>query len=282
MQIMVLGPLVALRDSVSIVPSAAKPRQVFSLLALNSNRVVSASLLIEEIWGDKPPRSAATTLQTYIFQLRRKLDATLRPDERLTAKDVVVTRHAGYVLAVPACDIDALEFERLSAEARLAAENGDNAGAADLFTSALALWNGPALVDVQAGGVLEPEIMRLEEARISAIEGRITARLRMGRHQELLSELTALTVKYPMNENMSAQFILALHRSGRSWRALEVYQKLRKTMIDEIGLEPSTRIRRLHQAVLSGHPALDLPGAVDDIEYEALPARDSISVRSAG
>ncbi|WP_051869604.1 AfsR/SARP family transcriptional regulator [Streptomyces resistomycificus] len=156
---------------------------------------------------------------------------------------------------------------------------GDDARAADLFTRALSLWNGPALVDVQAGRILEPEVMRLAEARIAAVEGRLTARLRMGRHAELLSELTVLTMKYPMHENLCAQFMIALHRSGRSWNALEAYQKLRDTMIEELGLEPSARLRRLHQAVLAGDPLLDSPEVADGLDFERRTVGDPLPRR---
>nr|CAJ42325.1 SARP family regulator [Streptomyces steffisburgensis] len=268
MQIKTLGPLVAQENQVSLVPSAGKPRQVLSLLALNANRVISVGTLIEEIWGNNPPRSSATTLQTYIFQLRRNLDSALDRNDGLTAKDILVTQHNGYLLRARPGDIDVHEFERLAGEARSAAAAGDDAAAADLFTEALSLWDGPALVDVQAGRILEPEIMRLTEARLAAVEGRLAARLRMGRHAELLSELTVLTMKYPMHENLCAQFMIALHRSGRSWNALEAYRRLRDTMIEELGLEPSARLRRLHQAVLAGDPVLDPSAAADGLDFE--------------
>ncbi|MEU0074321.1 AfsR/SARP family transcriptional regulator [Streptomyces sp. NPDC006332] len=266
MQIRTLGPLVAQENRVSLVPSASKPRQVLSLLALNANRIISVGTLTEEIWGDNPPRSSATTLQTYVFQLRRNLDAALGHGQ--TAKDILVTQHNGYLLRAQPGEIDVHEFELLSGKARSAAAAGDDAAAADLFTQSLSLWNGPPLVDVQAGRILEPEVMRLAEARIAAVEGRLTARLRMGRHAELLSELTDLTMKYPMHENLCAQFMIALHRSGRAWNALEAYQKLRDTMIEELGLEPSARLRRLHQAVLAGDPLLDPPEVADGLDFE--------------
>ncbi|MEU9336274.1 AfsR/SARP family transcriptional regulator [Streptomyces sp. NPDC048290] len=272
MQIKTLGPLVAQENQISLVPSAGKPRQVLSLLALNANRAISVGTLIEEIWGDDPPRSYATTLQTYILQLRRNLDAALKAaqgdGDRATAKDILVTQHNGYLLRVNPRDIDVHEFEALSDRARSAASSGEDAAASALFTEALSLWNGPPLVDVSIGRVLEPEVMRLKEARLAAVEGRLTARLRLGRHAELLSELTVLTMQYPMHENLCAQFMIALHRSGRSWNALEAYQKLRDTMIEELGLEPSARLRRLHQAVLAGDPLLDALEAVDGLDFE--------------
>jgi SARP family transcriptional regulator, regulator of embCAB operon len=279
-RINILGPLVAQENSVSLTPSASKPRQILSLLALNANRVISVATLIEEIWGDNPPRSSATTLQTYIFQLRRKLDAALARERRRTAKDVIVTRHGGYLLLAEPGDVDVHEFERLSNAARSAVDAGDDGLASDLFAQALTLWNGPPLVDVQVGRILEPEVMRLTEARIGVMEGRLTARLRMGRHAELLSELTALTAQYPMHENLCAQFMIALHRSGRSWNALESYRKLRNTMIEELGLEPSPRLRRLHRAVLAGDPLLDSSEVADGLDFERHAIACSLPVQS--
>ncbi len=152
MRIKILGPLVAEENSVSLTPSASKPRQVLSLLALNANRVISVATLIEEIWGDNPPRSSATTLQTYIFQLRRKLDAALARERRRTAKDVIVTRHGGYLLLAEPGDVDVHRFERLSSDARAVCRFRSRQPRLDLFTQALSLWNGPRWSTCRSGG----------------------------------------------------------------------------------------------------------------------------------
>ncbi len=133
---------------------------------------------------------------------------------------------------------------------------------------------------MQVGRILEPEVMRLTEARIGAMEGRLTARLRMGRHAELLSELTALTAQYPMHENLCAQFMIALHRSGRSWNAWRATANYGDTMIEELGLEPSPRLRRLHRAVLVGDPLLDSSEVADGLDFERHAIACSVPVQS--
>ncbi|MFE5210990.1 BTAD domain-containing putative transcriptional regulator [Streptomyces sp. NPDC056600] len=259
MEIQVLGPLAARENGVSVVPTAAKPRQILSLLALQADRVVTVATLMEEIWGEDIPRSAATTLQTYILQLRRKIAAALDGDPTRRPKDVLVTQHGGYLLQVQPGQVDAHEFARIAAAGRAAHEAGDHRTASELLGGALKMWQGSALVDVRVGTVLELEVLRLEEDRMAALERRIDADLRMGRHAEIVPELRVLVARHPMHENFCAQLMTALHRAGGAWRALEAYQRLRGALVDELGLEPSARLKRLHQAVLSADPALDLP-----------------------
>jgi DNA-binding SARP family transcriptional activator len=257
MEIKVLGPLTAHEHGVSVVPSAAKPRQILALLALHSDHVVTVPTLMAEIWGERIPRSASTTLQTYILQLRRKIAATLAGDPARDAKDVLVTQFGGYLLRVLPGQVDVQEFEQLVADGRLAFDAADYRTASRLLGDALALWQGPALVDVRAGSMLELEVLRLEENRMAALERRIDADLRLGRHAEVVPELRVLTARHPMHERFCAQLMVALHRSGGSWRALEAYQRLRGALVTELGLEPSPSLRQLHHAVLSGDTALD-------------------------
>lgn len=266
MEIRVLGQMAASESGVSVVPSATKPRQILALLALNANHVVTVQSLMEELWGFDLPRSAPTTLQTYILQLRRKLSAAFRAGQggaavsgnpERSAKEVLATRHNGYLLAVDPCDIDAWRFDRLTAEGYAAFEEDAPDRAAKLLTEALELWRGPALVDLQRGPLLDIEVMRLQESRLAALERRIDADLRLDRHYEILGELAGLTAQHPLNENLHAQFMLALYRCGRSSGALQAFRRLRAGLIDELGLEPSARVQRLHQAILASDPALD-------------------------
>lgn len=264
MEINVLGPLTAHERGVSLVPSATKPRQILAVLALQTGHVVTVPTLVEEVWGSDVPRSAATTLQTYILQLRRNIAAGLRGEPGRCPKDVLVTQHGGYLLDIGTGRVDAQEFDGLVRAGRSAYARDDFASASDLFGRALDLWRGPALVDVRVGTVLELEVLRMEENRMAALERRIDADLRLGRHRELVPELHVLTARHPMHENFCAQLMLALHRSGGAWRALESYQRLRKALVSELGLEPSQNLQRLHRAVLSGDPQLELPEAVAD------------------
>lgn len=252
MEIKVLGALAVHERGISVVPSAAKPRQLLALLAFHTERVVTVPTLMEEIWGEDIPRSAATTLQTYILQLRRKISAALDGDPMIDAKDVLVTQFGGYLLQVAPGQVDAHEFERLAGHGRAAYGVGDYRAASDLLGRALALWQGPALVDVRAGSVLELEVLRLNEERTTALERRIEADLQLGRHAEVIPELRVLAARHPLHEGFCGQLMRALHRAGGSWRALEAYQRLRGSLVRELGLEPSAPLQQLHQAVLSG------------------------------
>ncbi|WP_030668732.1 AfsR/SARP family transcriptional regulator [Streptomyces rimosus] len=260
MDIKLLGSLSAETGGVSIVPTASKPRQILALLAVCANQVLPVPTLMEEIWGADMPRSAPTTLQTYILQLRRRIAAALGPDSPVGSKDVLVTRYGGYLLGIDPEAVDVHVYDRLVAESRTAADAGDAAAVARLCRRALALWRGPALVDVQTGPTLEVELVRLEESRLGVLERRIDAELQLGMHSHLLAELRALTVRHPLHEGLHAQFMIALYRSGRQWQALETYQALRGRLVDELGVDPSPRLQRLHRTVLGGDPALDHTG----------------------
>lgn len=270
MEIRLLGPLIATAKGTGIAPTASKPRQVLALLALRSAEGVTLPLLIEEIWGNDPPRSAATTLQTYILQLRRLLGDALGPESALEVKNVLSTRFGGYLLNLRQGEVDVHEFERLAAAGRVALRDGAPRIASRLLTRALSLWRGPALADVRLGRVLEIEVSRLTESRYGVLENRIAADLQMGRHAELLGELTALVRQHPMNESLYVQYILALYRCGRPSEALHAYRELRGTLIDELGLEPSPRLQRLHQAVLGNDPALDRLDGSELAEFDHL------------
>ncbi|MGV4988794.1 AfsR/SARP family transcriptional regulator [Streptomyces sp. NPDC001709] len=257
MDIEVLGALAARIDGVSITPTAPKPRKVLALLALHADHMVPVSALTEELWGDKPPRSARTTLQTYVLQMRDLIGAALARSAdagTVTAKDVLVTLPGGYRLDVRGGRLDFREFERRAGAGYRAMDAGDHEDAAKRLREALSLWNGDALADVQAGVRLAPEARRLEEARLCALDQRIEADLRLGRHRELLPELTVLVSRYRMHESLHGQFMSALYRSGRRGEALHVYRRLHTTMVKELGLEPSPALSRLHRSILTAHP----------------------------
>ncbi|MCQ4208871.1 AfsR/SARP family transcriptional regulator [Streptomyces longispororuber] len=258
MDIEVLGTLAVRENGVSVTPRAPKPRQVLALLALHADQVVPVASLIEELWGDCPPRSARTTLQTYVLQLREMIATALEKDPEGTParspKDVLATAPGGYVLHTSGGSSDVREFDRLAGLGYRAMDGGDFPRAARELGDALALWTGSALADVQAGPQLEMQTRRLDETRLCALDQRIEADLRLGRHRELLGELTVLVSRYRTHENLHAQFMLALHRSGRRSEALDVYQRLRATLVRELGLEPSAGLRRLQRSILMANP----------------------------
>lgn len=252
-EIGVLGPLEVTVGGVSVVPTASKPSQLLAMLALNAGRVVTVQDMVEEIWGTEPPRSGVQTLQTYILKLRRMLQRALADNGDVSSKDVLSTRRSGYVLAVEPQAVDAMRYDQLSAAGRQAVNDGDHAAAAHLLAEALRGWRGPALADVAVGPLLEIEALRLEENRLGDHYLRIEADLKLGRHHQLLGELATLCARHPLLENFCTQHMVALYRCGRQSQALEAYRRLRKEMIEQLGVEPSLRVRNLHQAILCGH-----------------------------
>jgi len=250
----VLGTLKVSLNGRSIVPTAGKPRQLLALLALRAGQVVPVPTLMEELWGARIPRSAHTTLQTYILQVRRRIDAALPPRPAVAAKQILRTEYGSYRLVRPVASSDLAAFQRLAADGDRALQDGQDALAAEALGRALGLWRGPALADVPVGSVLGTETMGMEEVRTHVLEQRINADLNLGRHAVLLGELQMLVAQHPFHENFCAQLMLALSGAGHAWRALEVYRRLRDTLVGELGMEPSARLQRLHQKILGGNP----------------------------
>jgi DNA-binding SARP family transcriptional activator len=253
--VQVLGPLTARLGSHQVTPTAAKQRQILGLLALNAGQLVTTSTLAEELWGDNPPKSCATTVQTYILQLRNRLTSAgpAGPDPR----SILTTQPNGYRMESSLCHTDADEFGRLTRAGRAASERGDHRAASEMLTQALTLWRGTALADVPVGRVLELEVISLEENRLAALERRIEADLALHRHADLLGELRILTARNPMNESFSGFLMTALYRSGHAARALEEFRRVSGALRRELGIEPSGKLQQLHLAMLSRHPALD-------------------------
>ncbi|MGW3497516.1 AfsR/SARP family transcriptional regulator [Streptomyces sp. NPDC001020] len=261
MDISVLGPFRATLSGVPVHLTAVKPRKVFALLALQAGQVVSVSSLVEEVWGESPPRSVQTTLQTYVLQIRNAIAAAIDGNGAGLpngAKSILVTESGGYRLDVHGGLLDAHEFDALSSAGHRALDHGDWAEASSFLGRALSLWHGHALADVQCGPLLEVEATRLDESRMSVLQRRIEADLRLGRHHELVGELSGLTSRHPLHEAMHEQLMLALYRVGRRSDALTVYRQLRRCLNQTLGLDPSSSVEQLHRAVLDSSPQLDL------------------------
>jgi DNA-binding SARP family transcriptional activator len=256
LRIAILGPLAATHHSQPVAPRAAKPRTLLAVLAAHANDVLPMDALIAELWNDSPPRNARTTIQTYILCLRKLVSAAAQdagaPDD---AKKVFVTTPAGYLLRVPPDSVDASHFERLANVGHRARERQDYVAAARAFAEALSWWRGPAFVDVQTGRRLRLYAQRLREARLNVLDCRIEADLRLGRHHEMLGELSAVTAQHPTHEGLVAHLMLALYRAGRRCEALEAYQRLRASLAEKRGLEPAPALRRLHRSMLSADQA---------------------------
>ncbi|SBW22604.1 tylosin biosynthesis-specific regulatory protein tylS [Candidatus Protofrankia californiensis] len=257
MEFGVLGPLILGTEGQSFLPSAPKPKQLLALLVLNANRVMSAASCIEELWSSDPPASAMSTLQTYVLHIRKALARVPGVDSLAAARSVLTTHDYGYALQVGPEDVDAFRFGMLVREGQRAQESAQHQRAAELLAQALAVWRGDVLVDVQLGPMLQMHARALEEARLGAWERRVESDLRLGRHHLLLGELVGRAAAHPVNENIHAQLMVALYRSGRPADALGVYLRLRTMLRRELGLDPSMRLQQLYHAVLRADPVLD-------------------------
>jgi len=240
----ILGRLTVEHDGKDVTPTAPKVRQVLAFLLARRNQIVGFSELVDELWPDGPPRSAMTTVQTYIYKLRKDvLD--------LSGTAQLTTESGGYLLTVPDDAVDEHRFETLRREGRRAHDRGDLEAAFDLLTRALAFWRGPALLGVRTGDLLAAHVARLQEDRLAAHSLRVEVAMQLGRHEELTRELRGLVADYPFHERLHAHLMTALDRCGRRYEALQVYRRFRDRLVEELGLEPSAEIQQLQRALLS-------------------------------
>ena len=252
MEFRLLGPVEALRSGRLVALGGAKPRALLALLLIHPNEVVSRDTLIEALWPDRPPGTAAHSLDVQISRLRKAF----------VPEDLLKTRSGGYVLEVEPEQIDAHRFERLLEEGRRQNAAGQHSEALATLDAAVALWRGAPLADLAYEDFARPEIERLEELRLVATEERSEAELALGHHDTLVPELEALTAKHGPRERLRGQLMLALYRSGRHVEALRVYADTRQRLIEDLGMEPSRQLRELEQAILRQDPALELPRPV--------------------
>jgi DNA-binding SARP family transcriptional activator len=259
MDFRLLGPLEVLEHDRVLALGGGRQRSLLAVLLLHANEVVSNDRLIDALWGQSPPPTAAKTVQVYVSRLRKEL-----------GEGRLVTRAPGYLLTVERSELDLRRFEQLLGEAREA----DPASAADLLRRALALWRGPALADLAYEAFVQNEIARLEELRWAALEQRIDADLACGRHAELVGELEGLIAEHPLRERLRYQLMLALYRSSRQAEALDAYRTARRELAERLGLEPGEELKRLEQAILQHDPALDLAGEAPGRPASETPAPD--------
>jgi DNA-binding SARP family transcriptional activator len=241
----ILGPLQAAVDGAPAALGGPRQRAVLAILLANANEVVPVGRLVDGVWGDDPPETAANVLQGYVSQLRKTL-----------GRGTITTHGAGYAVVVDDAALDVRRFERhLSAGAQALADARPADGAAQ-FRAALALWRGPALSDLAAEPCARPIAARLDELRLVALESAIEADVESGRHREVVAELAALVAEHPMRERFRALQMLALYRCGRQADALEAFRAGRTTMVEELGIEPGRALRDLERAILDQDPAL--------------------------
>ncbi|MEV0275041.1 AfsR/SARP family transcriptional regulator [Streptomyces sp. NPDC050610] len=267
MRFNILGPLEVIHDGQLCTPTAQKVRWTLALLLLRTNRVVDRDSLIDEIWGDEPPRSAVTTLQTYIYQLRKNFNQLL--GQMPGADQMILTRPPGYGIRLLQDDqLDLHVFERDTRRGHGLLTEGRYEEASELLAGALRLWRGAPLADIsRAGRCIEAHIVYLEELRIEALKLRILAESKLGRDSRFIPELRELVSMHPLNEWFHGELIKALARADRRGEALEAYRDLRRILLDELGLEPSAPYQHLQRQLLTddGLESLFSPAAPEAI-----------------
>ncbi len=261
----ILGPTEVWNEDQQLQLGGPKQRAVLAVLLLEAGRVVSTDRLIDLLWGEEPPTTAATSLQNFVSQLRKVLGA-----------ETLATKPPGYQLQITWDQLDLERFRRLVEAARTGPPEERSAKLRD----ALALWRGPPLADFAFEAFAQNEIGRLEELRLAALEERMQADLEAGQHAELVGELEAVVREHPLRERPRAQLMLALYRSGRQAEALQVYQDARRELVDELGIEPGSSLQQLHGAILRQDARLELNGASTATSQDRL--REVVETMLAG
>ncbi|MFH8788288.1 AfsR/SARP family transcriptional regulator [Streptomyces roseoverticillatus] len=241
----VLGPLQVSAGGRAIFIPAGKQRALLAALLVNANEVVPVSELVDRLWGDGLPSRPRRALHTMLTRLRQSLEADGAGLGRR-----IRTAPGGYTIEVAPCCLDLRRFDWLTRLARAAGDRGDLAGEADLLTEALALWRGQPLADIESESLHREVAPRLREGWLTTSERYHDVCLALGRHDQIVGELRALTFKYPFHERRWTQLMTALYRCGRRGEALEAYAAMRTSFRDELGVEPGEEARRLHLAML--------------------------------
>jgi predicted ATPase/DNA-binding SARP family transcriptional activator len=243
----ILGPLEVVVGGVPVAVGGHKARGLLAFFLLHRGEVVSRERLVDELWGERPPRAVAAELRVYVAKLRKALHP-----------DLLVTRGNGYVLVTRDEDVDAVRFEWAAREGGRLLAAGEPESAARVLADALALWRGPVLSDLPHEPWALPEARRLEELRLGALEERLEAELALGRHAAAVAELKRLVMEHPYRERLRAQLMLALYRCGRQADALKVYRQTAHALFEELGIEPGPDLRNLERSILAHDPSLRL------------------------
>ena len=264
----VLGPVAAWYGDQELPVGQPRQQAVLGILAMRANRVISRGELVDAVWGQDPPVSAEGGIYTYVAGLRRIIE----PNRSLRGPGrVLVSSGAGYVLHLVPGQPDAVSFEQHLGRARQLRKGGDPAGAVAALNSALALWRGIPFAGVP-GPFAETERTRLGEVRSTAAEERADVLLALGRHEEVVPDLTAMVADHPLRERMRGLLMIALYRCGRHAEALRVFQDGRRVLAEELGIDPGSALSRIHQQVLTMDPGLNLAadGAAGDDHRAAI------------
>jgi DNA-binding SARP family transcriptional activator len=256
MHFSILGPMSVVENGDDRTPSAPKHRQMLALLLVNANRAVSMGHFIEELWDYSPPPRAVAAVHTYVMQLRRHI-----PGGEAVTGDRLVTRDQGYLLRVREGEFDLHAYEREVQAGRASLDAGHLDAGVQQIRAAHAKWYGDVLVDVPMGPLLRAVVAAIERHRMESTVRRIHAELQLGRHHQLVAELSALVHMDPANEQLAGQLILALYRSGRQTDALAAFHRLRQVLREELGTSPGQAIHQLVTDILVGDPRLEPPSA---------------------
>lgn len=249
-RIYLLGTTRLTIDGRAVALGGRRQAAVLTHLALRAPELVPTESLVDAVWGERSPVTARKTLQKYVSELRAAMSG---------AASLLVTEGPGYALSVDPGDVDAVRFARLVSQAVRAHRAGRLEQAADLLAEARAMWHGQPLLTVADSQHVVGDIRRLAELSMEAMEEQVEVRIELGEDAELVPELEDLIVRYPFRERLWAALMLALYRTGRQVESLRAYQRLRTTLVDEIGIEPSAELTALHAQVLGHHPALVRP-----------------------
>ncbi|HEX4702986.1 MAG TPA: BTAD domain-containing putative transcriptional regulator, partial [Pseudonocardiaceae bacterium] len=265
MRLGVLGPLSVLDDAGTVLPvTAGKQRVLLAALAVRANRIVPVDELVDLVWDGVPPRGAVRALRVYVVRLRHALGA------EVAAR--IITHDPGYSLQADQNEVDVLRFAHLCQESGEAARVGTWQRAAGLLADALSLWRGVPLVDVPSETLRERELPRLTRLHEHAVERRIDTELHLGHHEHVVAELRDLITRYPLREHVYAQLMLALAGLGNQAEALNVYQHARRTLVDQLGVEPGPELRRCQDRILASDPTLSAPERPSEAVPRMLPA----------
>ena len=250
MEFRVLGPLEADDGDGTLELGGARQQVVLAVLLLSVGKVMATARLADAVYGQDPPPTARSQVQISVSSLRRLFASRYQAP-------VISTRAQGYVIELGDARLDSVEFEKLVAAARTARRAGQLDLAVACYRDALRLWRGPAFHGIDSQ-LIRVAASRLDEQHISAVEDRVELELELGRHHELIGELTELVEEHPLREQLRGQLMLALYRCGRAAEALTVYRQTRRILIEELGIEPGARLQQLQHAVLTGDPGLGL------------------------
>ncbi|SFU03292.1 Transcriptional regulatory protein, C terminal [Geodermatophilus amargosae] len=261
MQFNVLGPLQVLDAGRPLALGRPKQRAVLAILLLHAGTVVPLDRLVEELWGPHAPPQALASVQAYVSHLRRLLEPQRAPGAPAT---VIVNQAPGYRIVVGPDDLDAARFETLARAGHDLLHQGEAPRAAETLEAALGLWRGPVLADFADAPFVRAERARLEDLRLTALEDRLSAELRIGRHARIVAELEQLTGEHPFRERLQGLRMTALYRCGRQAEALQSYQLFRVQLREELGLDPGQALRDLERDVLRQAPSLDWTVAAAD------------------